>query len=454
MTDTIRLPNASAPVPASRAVLSLSNRLAASMSRRGLFYGWAVAGATFLVMLANAGAMGAAGVFIVPLQKEFGWSAADISSAFAIRLALFGLTAPFAAAFINRFGIRPVVVTAIGMVSAGLLASLAMTQLWQLVALWGVLIGFGTGMVALVLGATVAARWFHHRRGLVVGMLTASTATGQLVFLPLLAKLTEDHGWRAALGFVVVMLLLAGVVALLVLRDRPSDVGLAPYGARAPDPPPPQTLAFGPMLASPLRALAEARASRTFWVLFVTFFVCGLSTNGLIQTHWIALCGDYGVAPVAAAGALAAIGVFDFVGTILSGWLSDRYDNRWLLFVYYGLRGLSLIVLPFTDFSVVWLSAFAVFYGLDWVATVPPTVRLTVQRFGAERSNLTFGWIFAAHQLGAATAAFGAGAFRTELMTYLPALYAAGAACLVAAALALTIGRPRPALAAAAAAAE
>ena len=187
-------------------------------------------------------------------------------------------------------------------------------------------------------------------------------------------------------------------------------------------------------------------------MLFATFFVCGLSTNGLIQTHWISLCGDYGVAPVAAAGALAAIGAFDFVGTILSGWLSDRFDNRWLLFVYYGLRGLSLIALPFTDFSVVGLSAFAVFYGLDWVATVPPTVRLTVERFGAEKANLTFGWIFTAHQLGAATAAFGAGAFRTELMTYLPALYVAGVACVIAAALALTIGRPRAALVAQAAA--
>ena len=301
-------------------------------------------------------------------------------------------------------------------------------------------------MVALVLGATVAARWFQHRRGLVVGMLTASTATGQLVFLPLLAKLTEDYGWRTALGFVVAMLLVAGVVALLLLRDRPYDVGLAPLGARAVEPPPAQSSGFGAMLASPLRALWEARASRTFWVLFATFFVCGLSTNGLIQTHWIALCGDYGVAPVAAAGALAAIGAFDFVGTILSGWLSDRFDNRWLLFVYYGLRGLSLIALPFTDFTVVGLSAFAVFYGLDWVATVPPTVRLTVERFGAERSNLTFGWIFAAHQLGAATAAFGAGAFRTELMTYLPALYVAGVACVIAAALALTIARPRAAL--------
>ena len=322
----------------------------------------------------------------------------------------FGLIAPFAAALINRFGVRAVVVAAIGMVSTGVLASLAMTQLWQLVALWGVLIGLGTGMVALVLGATVAARWFHHRRGLVVGMLTASTATGQLVFLPLLAKLTEDYGWRVALVFVVVMLLLAGSSRCSSCATALTTSGSRRSARRALEPPPAESHAFGAMLASPLRALYEARASRTFWVLFATFFVCGLSTNGLIQTHWISLCGDYGVAPVAAAGALAAIGAFDFVGTILSGWLSDRFDNRWLLFVYYGLRGLSLIVLPFTDFSVIGLSAFAVFYGLDWVATVPPTVRLTVERFGAEKANLTFGWIFAAHQLGAATAAFGAGA--------------------------------------------
>ena len=453
MTESLSLPDApTVPVSGPRpAALSLSNRLAAALAARGVFYGWAVAGSTFLVMLANAGAIGAPGVFIRPLQQEFGWSAADISSAFAIRLALFGLIAPFAAAFINRFGVRAVVLAAIGMVSSGVVASLFMTQLWQLVALWGVLIGLGTGMVALVLGATVAARWFHHRRGLVVGMLTASTATGQLVFLPLLAKLTEDYGWRAALGFVVVMLLLAGVVALLLLRDRPYDVGLAPFGARALEPPPHQCRLRRDARLAPSRALRGARQPNLL-VLFITFFICGLSTNGLIQTHWISLCGDYGVAPVAAAGALAAIGVFDFIGTILSGWLSDRYDNRWLLFVYYGLRGLSLIALPFTDFTVVGLSAFAVFYGLDWVATVPPTVRLTVERFGAEKANLTFGWIFAAHQLGAATAAYGAGAFRTELMTYLPALYVAGVACVIAAALALTIARPRGAVAVPAAA--
>ena len=430
------------------AALSLSNRLAAWLAVRDVHYGWIVAGATFLVMLATAGATGAPGVILEPLQKEFGWSAEDVSVALALRLALFGLMAPFAAALLNRYGLRRVVAAAILMIAGAILASMAMSRVWQLIALWGVLVGFGTGMVALVLGATVATRWFAERRGLVVGMLTASNATGQLVFLPLLAKLTQDFGWRSALAFVVVMLMIAGAVALLALRDRPFDVGLAPYGRRAIEPPPLQNAAFADLLASPLRALAEARSSRTFWVLFATFYVCGLSTNGLIQTHWIALCGDYGVAPVSAAGALAVIGMFDFAGTLASGWLSDRYDNRWLLFIYYGLRGLSLIALPFTDFSVVGLSAFAVFYGLDWVATVPPTVRLTAERFGAERSNLAFGWIFAAHQLGAATAAFGAGVSRTELSTYLPALYVAGVACVFAAALVLTLAPSRPRLAA------
>jgi sugar phosphate permease len=454
MTASAPAPRLSTAPPAQRqsAALSLSNPLAAVMAARRLYYGWVVAGATFLVMLATAGAMGAPGVIMLPLENEFGWSPADISSALALRIALYGLIAPFAAAFINRFGVRPVVTTAVAMICFGILASLAMTEVWQLVALWGVIVGVGTGLVALVLGATVATRWFVGRRGLVVGMLTASNATGQLIFLPLLAKLTQDYGWRSALAFVIAMLLVAGVVALLTLRDRPADVGLAPYGATAIEPPPKQVLPLGAMMASPLRVLYEVRSSRTFWILFATFFICGLSTNGLIQTHWVSLCGDYGVAPVAAAGALAAIGAFDFVGTILSGWLSDRYDNRWLLFVYYGLRGLSLILLPFTGFSVIGLSAFAVFYGLDWVATVPPTVRMTAERFGAEKANLTFGWIFTAHMLGAAAAALGGGISRTEFLTYLPSLYVAGVACVVAAGLVLTLARPRPRQAAVAAA--
>ncbi len=421
----------------------ISDRLAAYLQARGVHYGWVVVGVTFLIMLATAGAMGASGVILEPLQREFGWSNADISVALAIRLMLFGLMGPFAAAFINRFGVRPVVIFAVALIVIGIVGTMTMSAVWHLVLFWGIIVGLGTGMTALVLGATVATRWFSERRGLVMGMLTASNATGQLVFLPFLASVTVRWGWRACLGVVVVALLAALALVFALMRDRPSDIGLPPFGERKIATPPAMRDSFAAMLRSPVTAFREAAGRRVFWVLLGTFFVCGLSTNGLIQTHWITLCGDYGIAPVSAAGMLAAIGLFDFVGTLLSGWLSDRYDNRWLLFFYYGLRGLSLLYLPYTEFSVISLSLFAVFYGLDWVATVPPTVRLSVDAFGPERANVTFGWIFAAHQIGAASAAFGAGVARTNFSSYLPALYVAGAACLVASAMVLTLAEPR-----------
>jgi predicted MFS family arabinose efflux permease len=281
------------------------------------------------------------------------------------------------------------------------------------------------------------------RRGLVVGILTASVATGQLIFLPLLASLTERMGWRIALTLICAMLGVAAFAVAMVMRDRPSDVGLRPFGDEGTQPlpaPPPST---GPITSAAFGALRDAAKTRVFWILFATFFICGASTNGLIQVHLIPMCLDFGIPQVQAAGLLAAMGVFDFVGTIGSGWLSDRYDNRYLLFWYYGLRGLSLLFLPFTDFSFYGLSLFAMFYGLDWIATVPPTVRLTAQRFGPERANLVFGWIFAGHQLGAATAAFGAGLSRTVWATYLPAFFAAGALCIVAALITLMISRPQ-----------
>jgi predicted MFS family arabinose efflux permease len=266
-------------------------------------------------------------------------------------------------------------------------------------------------------------------------------ATGQLIFLPLLASLTERMGWRIALTLICAMLGIAAFVVAMVMRDRPSDVGLRPFGDEGTQPlpaPPPST---GSITSAAFGALRDAAKTRVFWILFATFFICGASTNGLIQVHLIPMCLDFGIPQVQAAGLLAAMGVFDFVGTIGSGWLSDRYDNRYLLFWYYGLRGLSLLFLPFTDFSFYGLSLFAMFYGLDWIATVPPTVRLTAQRFGPERANLVFGWIFAGHQLGAAAAAFGAGLSRTVLATYLPAFFAAGALCIVAALITLMISR-------------
>jgi MFS family permease len=421
----------------------LSTTLASALDRHRIHYGWIVAATTFLTMLATAGAMGSAGVMIEPLRQEFGWSTAEISSAMAIRLLLFGLLGPFAAAFMNTFGIRQVVTTALVFISGGIVASLFMTELWQLMLLWGVVLGIGTGMTALVLGATVATRWFSARRGLVVGLMTASNATGQLVFLPLLASMTEAYGWRTALVFVIVVIVAAMLLVLLLMRDYPADVGLPAYGDSAISPRPAASASFSQLALSPLVALRDASKTATFWVLFGTFFVCGLSTNGLIQTHWISICGDFGIAPVSAASTLAVIGIFDFIGTVTAGWLSDRYDNRWLLFWFYGLRGLSLVYLSLSGFSVIELSVFAVFYGLDWVATVPPTVKLAAERFGRERAGMVFGWIFAGHQLGAATAALGAGMLRTDALTYMPALYIAGTMCVVAALSVLFLSKPK-----------
>jgi MFS family permease len=341
----------------------ISNWLSAALARRNIHYGWVMVGVTFLTALVSAGAVGAPGVFIVPLQKEFGWSTAQISSALSIRFILFGLMAPFAAALMNRYGLRNVTLAALLTVVAALVVSLAMTQVWQLILLWGVVVGIGTGMTALVLGATIAARWFNARRGLVVGILTASAATGQLVFLPLLAHLTEVMGWRTALGLMCGMLGVAAFAVLMVMRDRPGDLGLRPFGDDGKQPLPALAPNNAPIMAAALGTLRDASKTRVFWILFATFFICGASTNGLIQVHLIPMCLDFGIPQVQAASLLAAMGIFDFVGTIASGWLSDRYDNRYLLFWYYGLRGLSLVFLPFTDFSFYGLSLFAMFYG-------------------------------------------------------------------------------------------
>ncbi len=414
----------------------LSTTLSRQLEQRDIHYGWIVAATAFLTMLVTAGTIGAPSVLILPLQKEFGWEATEISAALAMRFILFGLMAPFAAALMNRFGMRLMALMALTVVFIGMGLSLFMREVWQLVVLWGFVVGTGTGLTAMVMGATVATRWFTARRGLVIGLLTASTATGQLVFMPLIAALTEAYGWRAAILFILAMLFVCAIAMLLFMRDRPSDLGLRPYGQLVDDPPPAASLKTN----SPIDILIDASKTRIFWVLFLSFFVCGASTNGLIQTHFVSLCADYSMTAITATGILAIIGLFDFAGTVASGWLSDRYDNRWLLFWYYGLRGLSLLWLPFTGFEFLGLSIFAIFYGLDWVATVPPTVKLTAQHFGRERANMVFGWVFTGHQIGAAFAAFGGGFIRDNYASYLPALMIAGALCLMAAPLALSAG--------------
>jgi sugar phosphate permease len=422
---------------------------AARLTRSRLHYGWVMVGVTLLVLVTSAGFRATPGVLIVPLQHEFGWSRATISVAVSINLVAYGLCAPFAAALHERFGLRRVILSALAVIA---LASCLTTQIsspWQLFLLWGLVIGCATGAVAVPLAAIVANRWFIARRGLVTGVMTASNATGQLVFLPALAVIVGAWGWRAA--SVTVAIVALGIVlpvAWLLVRDRPADVGQPPYGGTAIEPAPP---AGAPFRAA-LGGLAEASRSGTFWLLVGTFFVCGASTNGLIGTHLIPAAVDHGVAEVTAASYLAAIGVFDIVGTTLSGFLTDRYDPRLLLFWYYGLRGVSLLFLhSVLGAPNAGLIAFIVFYGLDWVATVPPTVALTADAFGREKVGIVFGWIFAAHQLGAATAALGAGVIRTDAGSYHWAFLIAGALCMGASLASTRIAR-RPARAASAAA--
>ncbi|MBY4897164.1 MFS transporter [Cupriavidus sp. AU9028] len=433
----------------------LVNSLSAALHRRGLHYAWLIAALAFLVMLTTSAALGLPGAFLVPLQREHGWNTDEVASVLAVRFALFGLMAPFSAMLIERIGMRGVVTAALLLIAAGMGLATQATALWQLFVAWGLLLGLGSGMTALVLAAVVANRWFCARRGLVIGILTASAATGQLAFLPLAAWLIENVGWRSAVLPVMAACAGLSVLAWIFLRDRPADLGLAPYGDPQPTATGAQAGTMPPRMAlsAPFLALRDAAGNRVFWLLAGSFFICGLSTNGLIQTHFIPLCGDFGLGPVPAASVLAMMGAFDLVGTVLSGWLSDRYDSRKLLFWYYGLRGLSLLWLPHSTFSLYGLSLFAAFYGLDWIATVPPTVKLAGATFGSRLAPMVFGWIFAAHQLGAAVAAYGAGLSRTLLLTYSPALYVAGAACFIAALLSLGAG-PRTAAVAGASAAR
>jgi len=404
-------------------------------------YAWVVAGVTFVTLLLASGFRSTPGVLIVPLEDDFGWSRATISLAVSVNLVLFGLTGPFAAAAMLRYGVRRVVLVALCLCAAGSALTVVMTAPWQLVVLWGGVVGLGTGAMASVLAATVAGRWFVARRGLVIGVLTAASATGQLVFLPLLAALVTSHGWRSASWAVAGSALLAVPIVLVLLRDRPEDVGLRAYGATVETPP---ADAAGNPVAAGLAGLRLAAHSGRFWLLAGSFFVCGASTNGLIGTHFIPAAHDHGMTEIAAASLLATIGVFDIVGTTASGWLTDRVDPRMLLVWFYALRGLSLLALPTVLQSrSVPLLLFVAFYGLDWVATVPPTVALCADVAGPERTAVVFGWVFAAHQIGAATAAYAAGLVRTTLGTYSPAFVTAGWLCAAAAALAWSVGRSR-----------
>jgi sugar phosphate permease len=412
-------------------------------SSNKIYYGWIVVGITCLVLLTSAGIRSTPGILMVPLEEEFHWSRATIALAVSINLILYGCIGPFAAAVMEKFGIRRSVLCALALVGIGVASTSLMQYPWQLILMWGVLVGVGTGFLASVLAAVVAARWFTARRGLVVGILSGGASTGQLLFLPAMANVTAAYGWRATVICIAAVVCVVLPLVTLLMRDRPSDLGLMPYGETG-EPKPAQPAKGNPVVLA-FGALREGARVRDFWLLAATYFVCGASTNGLIGTHLIPACMDHGYTAVTGAALLATMGVFNFVGTTSSGWLADKFDNRWLLFIYYGLRGLSLLYLPFSFTDYYTMTLFAMFYGLDWFATVSPTVRILTNTFGRERAGMIYGWIFTAHQLGGASAAFFGGLLRVEYGGYMEAFMLSGALCLGAAIAVLFIGRGRSA---------
>ncbi|BBJ41675.1 MFS transporter [Streptomyces antimycoticus] len=410
---------------------------------------WSVAAIAFLTIIGAAGFASLPGLLIDPLHDEFGWSRGTIGFAVSVNLALYGLTAPFAAALMDRFGIRKVIAAALAVIATGGGLTVFMTEPWQLILCWGVLVGLGSGSMALAFAATVTNRWFVAQRGLVTGILTAGGASGQLIFLPLLSWIVERHDWRPAAMTVAIAALAIVPLVWLLLRDYPSDVGLAPYGADGP--PAPRPAARRGAARRAVKALTSASRTGTFWLLAGTFAICGASTNGLVKTHFVPAAHDHGMPVTAAASLLAVIGVFDIIGTVASGWFTDRFDARRLLAMYYALRGLSLMFLPILLDDAVHppMIFFIVFYGLDWVATVPPTMALCREQYG-EDSAIVFGWVLASHQVGAGVVAFVGGMARDAFGSYNLVWYGAGALCAIAALMSLVIQRGPNAQAAAA----
>ena len=415
--------------------------------RGRLHFAWIVLAVMFSATLAGVGVRAAPGVMIVPLQRAFGWDVATISGAVSLNIILLGATGPFLTGLIEVIGLKRTILACMATLIAGTGLSNFMTAPWQLFLTWGLMVGIGSGAGAIGIAAAVANRWFVKRNGLAMGLLTSANAAGQLVFLPLLAMLAQRYGWQGVFVAVTLAVLAMLPIVAIVLPESPASIGRGPYGAVSAPPP---ALRQGNPLAVATAALFRASHSLDFWLLTLSFAVCGLSTNGLINTHLIAYCADRGIPEVGGAGILASLGVFSLLGATGSGWLCDRYNPRTLLFWYYGLRGLSLVVLPFTQFDVISLSIFSIFYGLDWVATGPATFTLTNQLFGRRDAPVIISWIFAGHQVGGALAALGAGAVRSLTADYLLAFMTSGLACLLASLLVLRVTRPQPGILAAA----
>ena len=412
-----------------------------------MHYAWVVLGVMFFSALCAMGVRSAPGVIIVPLQKEFGWSVSTISGAVSLNIILLGVLAPFMAGLMQTVGLKRTVMSCLSLLTVGVFLSMFMTQPWQLYLTWGLMVGVGASAGSIGLATAIANRWFATRRGMVVGIMTSASATGQLIFLPLLGAMAEWYGWQSvALTLGAAM---AAVVCLLglILAESPARIGVAPFGGTMTAAP--VTAQGGNPFMVTINGLKRGVKSLDFWLLGLSFAVCGFSTNGLIGTHLISYCGDNGIGQVVAASTLASLGVFSMIGANVSGWLTDRVNPRYILFVVYSLRGLSLLILPFTDFSTTSLLIFAAFYGLDWIATGAPTYALTNQIFGERDAPVIISWIYTMHQIGGATAAIMAGTVRDVTGSYMFAFMASGFVCLLASLLVLRIRKPAMALAAA-----
>jgi MFS family permease len=397
-----------------------------------IHFSWVILFISFFSIIVAGIIRSSSGVFIESFEQEFGWDRSVISLAFAIGLFLYGISGPFMAALIEVIGLKKMMVVSMSTLLAGIILTLFMEQSWHLIIIWGFIIGLGSGLFLTVLSPYVANRWFVKRRGLAVGILTASTATGQLILLPILAIVIKNYSWQWAIIFIMILCLIMLVIILLFMKSTPKEMGILPYGLEE-ELQDADVQKRNPIVIA-FQGLFEAIKVKEFWLLAGSFFICGLSTSGLIGTHFVSYCMSYGIPLVTAASMLSFMGVFDLIGTTLSGWLSDRFDNRWLLFWYYALRGASLVLLPFAlnEGSIVLLVIFSVFYGLDWIATVPPTISISRQVFGTEKSGIVYGWIFASHQAGASVAAFSGGVIYKIFNSYTWAFFLAGIFCLLA----------------------
>ncbi|MDQ6599031.1 MFS transporter [Bacillus salipaludis] len=398
-----------------------------------IHYSWFILAITFFSIIAAGIVMSSSGVFIDPFEKEFGWDRSEIALAFAISMFLYGISGPFMAALLNVIGLKKMMIASMATLLIGIILTFIMNQSWQMILIWGIIIGLGSSLFLTVLSPYVANHWFEKRRGLAVGILTASSATGQLILLPVLATIIDHYSWRPAIGLMMILSIIMLLIILLFMKNKPKDVGILPYGLEEEI----QESNEGPKenpIVIAFKGLFEAVKVKEYWLLSGSFFICGLSTSGLVGTHFVSYCISFGIPLVTAASFLSFMGIFNLVGTTLSGWLSDRFDNRWLLFWYYGFRGASLLLLPYAlnEGSTTMLVIFTVFYGLDWIATVPPTISISRQIFGTTKSGIVYGWIFASHQVGAATAAYGGGLIYKFFNTYTWAFFLAGVFCLLA----------------------